>query len=118
MQRRHFTLAALACAMFMSTPAFAHDVAPRTFFVHDGYVALRHRGVAPHWLRMHRPFQRWYRQSRYRYVKSPDWLQLYDLYRIEVHQYGPVRYYGPVRHVHHRGCPHDHHRRHRGHRGR
>lgn len=108
MKRRITLLILLAGLMVPLAPqAFAHDYAPRTIFVSDGYAAVRHRGVAPRWLYTHRPFNRWYHASRYRYAHRLSRAQLYDLYRIE------VRHSRPVRHYHRRGCEHDRYRHHR-----
>lgn len=101
------TLVLLAAMAFAYVPtASAHDVFRRTVVVYDGSAVAKYRGVAPLWLHRHRPFQRWYLASRYRYVHRLTWPQLYDLYRVEVRHTRPVRQVYWRGHDYHRHCRH------------
>jgi hypothetical protein len=108
--KRRITLVILLAglALPLAPQAFAHDYAPRAVVVSDGYAVAYRRGIAPPWLYTHQPFQHWYHGSHYRYVHRLNWVQLYDLYRVE------VRHSRPVRHYHRRGGEHDRYRHHRG----
>ena len=99
MKRRIASVILAALVLPLAPAAFAHDPGPPTILVDGRHtVVYRHYGVPPHWLRTHAPFQRWYHASPRHRMHRLSWMQLYDLYRIE------VRHSRPVRHYHHRHC--------------
>lgn len=108
--KRRITLMILLAGLTLplAHPAFAHDYGPRTVLSGDGYAVVHYRGIAPRWLHTDQSFQRWYHASRHRHVQRLSWVQLYDLYRVE------VRHSRPARHYHRPGCKHDRHRHRHG----
>lgn len=91
----------IAHGVFHSAP---HFVGQRIVVVQDINAAEKLRGTRPRWLQTHRYFNDWYLQSRYRHAPQLSWLQLYDLYGIE------LRHARPVRHVKFRSARHDRYR--------
>lgn len=113
MKRHWGMLAILSClALTQSPEGMAHGVnhsAPnfvgqRIVVVHDNHAAEKFRGTRPRWLQTHRHFNDWYLQTRYRHASQLSWLQLYDLYGVE------LRHARPVRHVKFRSARHDRYR--------
>jgi hypothetical protein len=98
MKRHTGMLLVLTClALTRSPKGMAHEVpysgVQRTVVVHDSYSAGKYRGTRPHWLQTHAHFHDWYLHSPYRHVRHVSWLQLYDLYGMEVRYHRPVRHY-------------------------
>ncbi|HEX7719692.1 MAG TPA: hypothetical protein VF389_07795 [Woeseiaceae bacterium] len=113
MKRHLGMLAILSCLAFTQLPegmahgvnhSAPHFVGQRIVVVHDIHAAERFRGTRPRWLQTHGYFNDWYLKSRYRHASQLSWLQLYDLYGIE------LRHARPVRHVKMRSARHDRYR--------
>lgn len=112
--KRHLGMLVILCclALTQSPEGMAHGaihsaphfVGQRIVVVHDIHAAEKFRGTRPRWLQTHRLFNDWYLHSSYRYAARLSWLQLYDLYGME------VRYTRPVRHVKFRSARHDRYR--------
>ena len=82
------TLVIGAWFLLVTAPAAAHDEPHREAFsrgyvdVHYDYRVGRPHAM-PRWLKRHKGFRHWYRDSRYQYNRRIGWSGLWDIYSWE-----------------------------------
>jgi len=95
---RTISVLAIGACVFLANmeDATAHPTEYRPYVVTRHYVYNQPLAF-PGWLRGNREFQYWYLGSHYRYLRYPDWQQVYDVYRFERrYQVSSRRNYRPV----------------------
>jgi len=99
MTKRLICTAAFAgtLALALAPAASAHDIVRTSPVAYHKHYTVRSTTDFPYWLQRDRDFQRWYVQSRYRYLRPLVWPRLVTLYRRDVAYHRHGRHYYPYR---------------------